>query len=197
MIKISISAVRLHHTYLALVERNVPRLSSIFPISRSFYFHLIIIKVLIFVFLISRFFFIFLPHRHHQHLFLHIRISQTSIQSIIQRSFKPLAAERAKKLDDITGNWTWQRWVEKWKRWTKRILLLLFMMMIRMLLFSIWWGGWEWGWWLQLKQNCKRKHADQVESAPNINQLKPEEVEEVGGQVLAQPPQVLIYPIKF
>ena len=42
-----------------------------------------------------------------------------------------------------------------------------------------------------------RKYLDQVELAPNINQLKLEEVEEVGGQVLAQPSQVLIYPINF
>ena len=42
-----------------------------------------------------------------------------------------------------------------------------------------------------------KKHLDQVELAPNINQLQLEEVEEVGGQVLAQPPQVLIYPINF
>ena len=32
-----------------------------------------------------------------------------------------------------------------------------------------------------------KKHLDQVELAPNINQLQLEEVEEVGGQVLAQP----------
>ena len=207
----SISAVRLHHTYLASVERNVPRLFSIFLISRSLYFYLIIVKIFIFVILISRslfyliivnvFIFVFLISRFL--CFYPITIIISFFTYVYPKQlFNPfftfsLAAERAKKLDDITGNWTWQRWVEKWKRWTKRILLLLFMMMIRMLLFSIWWGGWEWGWWLQLKQNCKRKHADQVESAPNINQLKPEEVEEVGGQVLAQPPQVLIYPIKF
>ena len=43
----------------------------------------------------------------------------------------------------------------------------------------------------------EKKHLDQVELAPNINQLQLEEVEEVGGQVLAQPSQVLIYPINF
>ena len=50
----SISAVRLHHTYLASVERNVPQLFSIFLISRSLYFYLIIVKIFIFVLLISR-----------------------------------------------------------------------------------------------------------------------------------------------
>ena len=54
MIKISISAVRLHRTYLASVERNVPRLFSIFLISRSLSFYLIIVKIFIFVILISR-----------------------------------------------------------------------------------------------------------------------------------------------
>lgn len=91
MIKISISAVRLHRTSLASVERNVPRLFSIFLISRSLYFYLINIKVFIFYLIIIKVFFpdikvfIFLSHHHHHH-FLYIPISQTTIQSIIHGS---------------------------------------------------------------------------------------------------------------
>ena len=93
MIKISISAVRLHHTYLASVERIVPQLFSIFLISRSLYFYLIIIKVFIFYLIIIKVFipdikvFIFLSHHHH-HLFLHTR---------------SYAALRAADLDWIVG----------------------------------------------------------------------------------------------
>ena len=117
MIKISISAVRLHRTYLASVERNVPRLFSIFLISRSLYFYLIIIKVFIFYLIIIK---VFIPDISRFLSFYLIIISffiyvypKQLFNPLFTDHFKPLAAERAKKLDDIIGNRTRQRWVEK------------------------------------------------------------------------------------
>ena len=79
-----------------------------------------------------------------------------------------------------------------------RLLLSLSMMMIRTLLFLMMVMIRRLGMMTSIEARLwEKKHLDQVELAPNNNQLQLEEVEEVGGQVLAQPSQVLIYPINF
>ena len=113
-----------------LHDRWSRRSRQISSLSRSLYFYLIIVKIFIFVILISRslfyliivnvFIFVFLISRFLCFYPITIIISfftyvypKQLFNPLFTDHFKPLAAERAKKLDDIIGNWTRQRWVGK------------------------------------------------------------------------------------